>query len=142
MIKYEWFKLKGTNASTQNIIIDSGTTMMIFPHHFYNRLESAVRKVVKLERFHDHTDSYNLCYNTTSKQPNFPIITAHFSGADVKLYSINTFVPFYKGVMCFAFRGSRYDISIFGNLQQLNFLIGYDLNRQIVSFKPSDCTKL
>ncbi|CAK8535611.1 unnamed protein product [Lathyrus sativus] len=143
-ITYEGFKHKGINASTHNIIIDSGTTVTIFPQHFYNRLESAVRKVVKLKRFQDDTGSYNLCYNTTSKQPNFPVITAHFSGADVKLYSNNTFAPFpfYEGVKCFAFRGSRYGAGIFGSLQQMNFLIGYDLNKQIVSFKPTDCTKL
>ncbi|XP_058777075.1 aspartic proteinase CDR1-like [Vicia villosa] len=140
-IKYRGFKREGTNASTHNIIIDSGTTVSVLPHHFYNRLESAVKKVVKLKRFQDDTDSYKLCYNTTSKQPNFPQITAHFKGADVKLDSKGTFDYLYEGVKCFAFRPRKDGLGLFGNHAQINYLVGYDLNKNIISFKHTDCSK-
>ncbi|XP_058777083.1 aspartic proteinase CDR1-like [Vicia villosa] len=84
-IKYRGFKPKGTNASTQNVVIDTGTPVTMLPRYFCHRLESVVKKVVKLKRFQDDTGTYNLCYNTTSQQSNFPIITVHFSGAYIKL---------------------------------------------------------
>ncbi|CAK8535612.1 unnamed protein product [Lathyrus sativus] len=140
-IKYKGFKREGTNASTHNIIIDSGTTVTILPRHFFNRLKSAVKKLVKLERFQDNSGSYSLCYNTTSKQPNFPVITAHFSGADVKLDSNGAFASILEGVKCFAFRPNNYGLGLFGCKAQMNHLIGYDLKKNIVSFKPTDCTK-
>ncbi|CAL5199723.1 unnamed protein product [Lathyrus oleraceus] len=138
-IKYKGFKREGTNASTHNIIIDSGTTVSILPHHFYYRLESAVKKVVKLERFQVREDPSSLCYNTTSKQEKLPQITTHFKGADVKLDSHGAFYSLYEGVECFAFRPFKNGLGIFGNMAQINYLIGYDLNKNIVSFKPTDC---
>jgi hypothetical protein len=42
--------------------------------------------------------------------------------------------------MCFSFlpRQSRV---IFGSFSQHNLLVGYDLQKNIMSFKPTDCTK-
>ncbi|CAI8611781.1 unnamed protein product [Vicia faba] len=138
-IKYRGFKREGTNASTHNIVIDSGTNVCILPHRVYYKMESAMKKVVKLPRFQDDTDTFRLCYNTTSKQ-NFPPITAHFKGADVKLDSKGAFYSLYKGVECFAFIPHKNGLGLFGNMAQVNYLVGYDLNKNIVSFKSSDCT--
>jgi len=33
------------------------------------------------------------------------------------------------------------DPGVYGNYAQSNYLIGFDLDRQVVSFKPTDCTK-
>jgi hypothetical protein len=140
-IKYKGFKREGTNIPTKTIVIDSGTVGTFLPHKFYTKLESVVAKAVKLERVQDHTSGSNLCYNTTSKRSNFPVIIAHFRGADVKLDSKGTFFPIKEGIECFAFRPSYYGNAIFGNLAQNNFLVGYDLKNNIISFKPTDCTK-
>jgi hypothetical protein len=86
-IRFDGSKREGTNVSTQTIVIDSGTTVTILPHQFYTMLESVVVEAVKLDRVIDRTSSFNLCYNVTSKQSNFPVITVHFSGTDVKLDS-------------------------------------------------------
>ncbi|KAL5056770.1 hypothetical protein RYX36_028374 [Vicia faba] len=116
-IKYRGFKREGTNASTHNIIIDSGTNVCILPHRVYYKMESAMKKVVKLPCFQDDTDTFRLCYNTTSKQ-NFPPITAHFKGADVKLDSKGAFYSLYKGVECFAFIPFKNGLGLFGNMAQ------------------------
>ncbi|XP_058777097.1 aspartic proteinase CDR1-like [Vicia villosa] len=141
-IKYKGFKREGTNASTNNIIIDSGTPVSLLPRHVFHKLESAVKKVIKLERFQDPTDSFSLCYNTTSKKLNFPVITAHFSGADVKLDPKGVFSTIFKGIECFAFRPHNNGLGLFGSMAQMNHLIGHDLKRNIVSFKPTDCSFL
>lgn len=122
-----------------NIIIDSGTTLTFLPYDVYFKLESTLANVVQLERVEDPTNRLNLCFSTTSGKLEVPVITAHFSGADVRLNAFNTFVQVDDDVVCLAFTHTQ-GIGLFGNLAQQNFLIGYDLQKNIVSFKPTDCT--
>ena len=94
-----------------------------------------------------------LCYKTEINNQNGPILTVHFEGADVELKPIQTFnQPLKKyEYYCFgitntansvlAYMGDHYQ-GIFGNYVQANFLIGFDLETRMVSFKPTDCTKL
>ncbi|WJX66322.1 hypothetical protein P8452_50889 [Trifolium repens] len=124
-----------------NIIIDSGTTLTLLPSDVYTNLESAVVESVKLERVDDPNQTFGLCYSVTSDGYDFPLITAHFKGADVKLHSMSTFVPIADGIVCLAFTSSQIG-AIFGNLAQQNLLVGYDLKQKTVSFKPMDCTKV
>lgn len=125
-----------------NIIIDSGTTLTMLPEKFYVKVESAVIKAIKgLKRVHD-PDLLPLCYKT--KRDNFraPVITMHFINADVKLHEINSFVRVSENVVCFAFNYAKdFPYSIYGNLAQANFLVGYDLEKKIVSLRRADCTK-
>ncbi|GAU33143.1 hypothetical protein TSUD_363440 [Trifolium subterraneum] len=124
-----------------NIIIDSGTTLTLLPDDVYTNLESAVVEQVKLDRVDDPNQIFSLCYSITSDDYDFPLITAHFKGADVQLHSISTFVKVGDGIVCFAFQSSKIG-TIFGNLAQQNLLAGYDLQQNIVSFKATDCSKL
>jgi len=134
----------GNSSSTSfeegNIIIDSGTTLFHLPNDIYSKLESEVAAAIKLDRVADPTKQLNLCYRGSFHDLNAPVIMAHFEGADVKLNAVNSFVEVEEGVICLAFSSS--DIgSIFGNLAQINLLVGYDLEKKRVSFKPTDCTK-
>lgn len=135
-IEYE-----GSN-STKNIILDTGTTFTLLPKQFHTNLESTVAEVIKQERVEDPNKLFTLCYNTTLNQPNFPEIIVHFSGANITLNSHNTFVPMDNGIVCFPFLPSPSpDFVLFGNFVQHNLLVGYDLKKDIVSFKPTDCSK-
>ncbi|KAJ0502620.1 putative nepenthesin [Helianthus annuus] len=96
-----------------NIIIDSGTSLTLLPESFYNRVQSA----------------------------DLPVMVAHFNGADLELDPINTFVQLSKDSICLAFAPVD-GVVIFGNLAQMNFLVGYDLYKKTVSFKRTDCVKL
>ncbi|GAU37939.1 hypothetical protein TSUD_269540 [Trifolium subterraneum] len=101
-----------------NIFIDSGTIYTILPSDVYANLESAMLELVKLKRVDDPNHTLNLCYNVTSDEYDFPLITAHFKGADVKLHSISTFVPIADDIVCFAFFSSDQIDPLFGNLAQ------------------------
>ncbi|XP_073220665.1 aspartic proteinase CDR1-like [Cicer arietinum] len=139
-IKFGGSNFGKTNGTTHEIAIDSGTPITILPEPVYIQLRTAVAKVVKLKPVDFPSIPLSLCYNTTLKQLNFPTITAHFSGADVKLDSNSTFIPLREGLKCFSFIQSQ-GFAIFGNILQHNLLVGYDLKNNIVSFKPTDCTK-
>lgn len=133
-------------SSAENIIIDSGTTFTYLPNDFYNKLESIVADIVSLKRvaypYPGHYLKSSLCFEGSLDTLKVPVITAHFRGADVTLNSFHTFRPMNNRVVCFSFASSKdFGINIFGNMAQQNFLVGYDLQKKIVSFKPTDCTK-
>ncbi|XVF30627.1 hypothetical protein REPUB_Repub16aG0074900 [Reevesia pubescens] len=120
-----------------NIIIDSGTTLTLVPEDFYSEVESALYSHINATRVNG-PEGLNLCYDA-STDFDVPDITVHFTDADVKLKPLNTFVLVSDGVACFTFSPSQY--AIYGNLAQMNFLVGYDSIKQTVSFKPTDCSK-
>ncbi|OAY41833.1 aspartic proteinase CDR1 [Manihot esculenta] len=126
-------------ASDGNIIIDSGTTLTLVPQDFYSELESAVESASNGRRVQDPTSTLSLCY-AADNNLEVPVLTAHFSGADVELKTINTFIQVSEGVVCLAFIAND-SIAIFGYIAQLNHLVGYDIQENTVSFKPTDCTK-
>ncbi|KAL3815184.1 hypothetical protein ACJIZ3_016452 [Penstemon smallii] len=122
-----------------NIIIDSGTTLTFLPTEFYNQVITAVKRQVKSIQVSDPQGLLNLCYLPTGNVE-VPEITVHFKGADVKLKSVNTFVKTSETSLCLAFAPAS-NLAIYGNLAQMNFLIGYDLEKKTVSFKPTNCSK-
>ncbi|KAF1898849.1 hypothetical protein Lal_00018969 [Lupinus albus] len=124
-----------------NIIIDSGTTLTLFPRDVYSSLELAVADVVELERTRDTSKLLSLCYKTPPGQKAvlLLVITTHFKGANIQLKALNTFVQVSKDVICFAFTLTNQVVSIFGNLAQLNFVVNHYLQKKTLSFKPTDC---
>ncbi|KAM7512300.1 hypothetical protein LguiB_011175 [Lonicera macranthoides] len=122
-----------------NMIIDSGTILSYFGTYFLMDIDREVKKAINAKPVEDPLKILNVCYRTQDNIT-IPTITVHFRGADVKLNAENTFVKTSKDVMCLAF-GREDRISIFGNLAQINFMVGYNLEKNTISFKPTDCTK-
>ncbi|XP_010244230.1 PREDICTED: aspartic proteinase CDR1-like [Nelumbo nucifera] len=132
--------LKSSNDVEEgNIIIDSGTTLTMIPPDFYEEVESAVKSAIDLEPVPDPHRLLTLCYRT-AQDFDVPPITVHFTGADVVLKPINTFVKLEEDLVCFVMIPSN-DLAIFGNLSQMNFLVGYDSVDKKVTFMPADCSK-
>ncbi|KDP39596.1 hypothetical protein JCGZ_02616 [Jatropha curcas] len=130
---------KCVSSGDGNIILDIGTTITYLPYRFYDRLESRVRESIDLNPVRDPTQQLGLCYRAATHF-RIPVITMHFANASVELDSLNTFIRVSEGVVCFAFAPTDDDIAVYGNWQQMNFLIGYELNRKRVSFKRTDCS--
>ncbi|CAM8990919.1 unnamed protein product [Rhodiola kirilowii] len=126
----------GDVAEKGNIIIDSGTTLLILPDDFYASVEAELEKQVDAKRVDNPSQQPNLCFDAAEFKA--PEIEVNFEGANVKLNDYNAWVAVADDVVCFAAAGS--DIGIYGNLAQMNFLVGYDKQRMKVSFKPADCT--
>nr|POE58312.1 putative aspartic protease [Quercus suber] len=130
---------KAVASNEGNIVIDSGTTLTLLPPEFHEDLVSAVEKAIDAERVSDPRGVLSLCFRSKD-EIDIPIITAHFTGADVMLKPINTFARMDDDLVCFTMIPSG-SVAIFGNLAQINFLVGYDLKAKKVSFLPADCTK-
>ncbi|KAI4370876.1 hypothetical protein MLD38_019176 [Melastoma candidum] len=128
----------GLGSGEGNIIIDSGTTLTYLPADLYDQIEPAVSAAIRLPKAQDPSGYFNLCYRSSGVFRSAPSITVHFTGADVKLNWYNAFVEVAEGVTCFSLVPSN-DLSIYGNLAQMNFLIGYDIAAGQLSLKPADC---
>jgi len=128
-----------TGSGEGNMVIDSGSTLTLLPYDMYTKFESAVKAAIKLVPYVIPTPQLNICYKGGFHNLNAPVMVAHFEGADVQLNAVNTFVEVGGGLICLAV--STGSIPIFGNVAQINLLVGYDLEKKIVSFKPTDCSK-
>ncbi|KAL3832869.1 hypothetical protein ACJIZ3_007605 [Penstemon smallii] len=122
-----------------NIIIDSGTTLTYLSTELYYQVITALKSQMKSRPIRDPLGLLKLCFRSIARV-NVPEITFHFKGADVKLKPINTFIETTRRSICLAFAPASI-VSIFGNLAQANFLVGYDLEKKTVSFKPTDCSR-
>ncbi|KAK4261563.1 hypothetical protein QN277_004542 [Acacia crassicarpa] len=129
------------DGSEGNIIIDSGTTLTYLPSEFYSDLELEVEKAISAKKVDQSNLGLRLCY-AYSDDLEIPDLTARFfKGGDVKLSSSNSFVRVDEETVCFSFTDGGSDVSIYGSLVQTNFLVGYDLDAETVTFLPKDCTK-
>ncbi|WVZ10181.1 hypothetical protein V8G54_014711 [Vigna mungo] len=122
-----------------NIMIDSGTPATYLPQELYDRLVEELKVQSSLLPIdYDPDLDTQLCYRSDTNLEGPPLI-AHFEGADVPLMPIQTFIAPKDGVFCFAMAGTTDGEYIFGNFAQSNILIGFDLDKKLVSFKPTDC---
>ncbi|KAE9621355.1 hypothetical protein Lal_00016947 [Lupinus albus] len=129
------------SSSKGNIIIDSGVTISYLPQKFHQQLFDEVKKQVPMDPITDDPQIGNrLCYR---RQTNLqePIITTHFEGADIQLTPIQTFYQANDGVFCFGIESIDSNLGFYGNHLQTNYFVGFDLEREVVSFKATDCTK-
>ncbi|KAK1374760.1 aspartic proteinase CDR1-like [Heracleum sosnowskyi] len=127
-----------------NIIIDSGTTITFVPSEFYQQLEDEFKSSLSLTPIETQGSVFSLCYEKEDGyEDKVPTVTFHFTGADVELGVSNTLLEVQEGVICLSMVPATDELgAIFGNLQQMNYLVGYDLVSKTVSFKKSDCTQL
>nr|POE58724.1 putative aspartic protease [Quercus suber] len=88
------------DSSEGNIIIDSGT---ILQSNLYPSFESAVKAEIDLAPTEDPSGVLSLCYESSSDDFSGPSITAHFTGADVKLSTSTTFIRVDEQVVFLAF---------------------------------------
>ncbi|XP_027916007.1 probable aspartic protease At2g35615 [Vigna unguiculata] len=130
---------KQEDVTEGNVRIDSGTTFTFLPPALYNGLVSALDKTIRHPKVADPHGVLKHCYEIGEPDKIvFPFITAHFKGGDVKLKAINTFYWVADHVVCLSMLPG--EEGFFGNIAQLNFWVGYDLQAGTVSFKPADCS--
>lgn len=128
---------RGQESQEGNIIIDSGTTLTYLPRKLFRQVANAITRQVKLERIHDPAGILDVCFYTMD-DAEVPEFIMHFKGGDVKLMANNAFVRTTELSICLAF-SSAFEIAIYGNIAQSNFWVGYDLEKKMVSFKPTKC---
>ncbi|XP_058203507.1 aspartic proteinase nepenthesin-1-like [Rhododendron vialii] len=128
------------------LIIDSGTTITQLAESAYTHVKEEFKYQVKLPVV-DALDStgLDLCFqlpSDPSDRVEIPSLVFHFTHADLDLPTENYMLPNSSlGVTCLAMLGSGDTSSIYGNIQQQNFLVVHDLYKETLSFMPTECDK-
>ncbi|URE42758.1 aspartic proteinase [Musa troglodytarum] len=132
-----------SDTFANKILIDSGTTFTVLPPAALDLVKQELRSVVDLPPAND-IPWFDPCFRLKSSEvPQLPDMTFHFSGADMVLPMRNyMLVDTEAGVMCLAMNPSSVPMSIFGNFQQQDMHILYDVAGKSLSFAPAQCDKL
>ncbi|KAG4195946.1 hypothetical protein ERO13_A06G140600v2 [Gossypium hirsutum] len=138
------------------MLIDSGTTYTHLPEPFYSQLLSMLQPMIAYPRATDveRRTGFDLCYevpcpnNRFTNDP-FPSITFHFmNNVSLVLPQANYFYAMSAptnstGVKCLLFQSmddSSYGpAGVFGNFQQQDVKVVYDLEKERIGFQPMDC---
>ncbi|KAE8720633.1 Detected protein of unknown function [Hibiscus syriacus] len=122
-----------------NVLTDSGTTLTYLEQDLYNGLEAMVKDGIGEEPVQHHSGMSGLCFKT-GDNINVPEMVFHFTGADLRLKSVNTFEDD-GNLACMLIFPTFENLSVFGNHAQINFQVEYDLLKRTVSFAPTDCAQ-
>lgn len=121
-----------------NMIIDSGSALTYLPRACYLELESEISKRIKLERIPDPQEMLSLCYRTTLPEVETPMVKVHFLGGSLELGPRNLFIKVSEDVACFGFVPQHHSLSVYGSIAQADFLVGYDIKNNVLSFKRTE----
>ncbi|XP_050383787.1 aspartic proteinase CDR1-like [Argentina anserina] len=140
------FDSNGTTARKGNFLIDSGTPYPRLPIGYFDKMVTQLQKAVPLGSYVKLDKASGLrsvCFNTT--QPvNFPLMAFHYEGGG-KVPLIGEFISTPDaeegGKHCFILNGDDKEIGFIGGLMQIDFLVGFDLDKNVVSFKPTNCVE-
>ncbi|CAM6089609.1 unnamed protein product [Calypogeia fissa] len=122
-------------------IIDTGTTLTQLYSETYGILKNAISGLITYPFTTGYTD-FDLCYNIAGvTSPVFPKVVFQFANLDVPMPSDNVFllVDTAGTDYCMFIVDAGPGLSIFGNVQQQNFNVVYDLVNARVGFTPTKC---
>ncbi|KAF9608431.1 hypothetical protein IFM89_009797 [Coptis chinensis] len=126
------------------LIIDSGTTITYLEDRSFKLVKKAFVAQMKLPVADAGSTGLDLCFSVSSDASDVyvPKLIFHFDGADLDLPGENYVIgDSSMGLLCLAMGGSS-GMSIFGNVQQQNMLVLHDLDKQTMSFTPTNCNQL
>ncbi|CAN6347643.1 unnamed protein product [Urochloa humidicola] len=133
-----------TTPGVSSIVFDSGTTLTCLTEPAYTKAKKAVLSQTKLTRAMGR-DEFHVCYNKPGNgsllAEAVPSMVLHFEGAELTVPVPNYFVDVGGGVVCWVVERST-DLSIIGNIMQMDFHVLHDVDNSMLSFQPANCDSL
>ncbi|KAL5727828.1 saccharopepsin [Ranunculus cassubicifolius] len=128
---------------TGGVFIDSGVTITHLQQIGYDAVKKAFLAQVNLTVADSTNVGLDLCFSLPSDAFNVivPKLIFHFDGADLDLPIENYMIIFENGLLCLAM-GESSGASVFGNVQQQNMLITYNLEKKTLSFAAHQCDQV
>lgn len=129
---------------TGGVIIDSGTTITYLEQSGFDLVKKEFTSRINLPVDDSGATGLDVCFRlpADSKDVEVPKLVFHFKDADLELPGENYMIgDSTMGVLCLAM-GASSGMSIFGNIQQQNMLVTYDIGKETASFTPTQCDNL
>ncbi|KAJ0552777.1 putative nepenthesin [Helianthus annuus] len=139
-----------TEIAKSKMVIDSGTTFTYLEKSIVDMISNEFMSQTNLNMSgSDNVTKYGLenCFNYQGyDNVEFPKVVFHFEGANWELKKDNYIYQKEGGEEgCLAFKSNDQEndkSSIFGNIQQQNMIVSYDLDNNYLSFMPKDCNQV
>lgn len=132
------------DGGSGGMIIDSGTTITYLEENAFVSLKKEFISQTKLPVDDSSSTGLDVCFSLPlgKTQVEIPKLVFHFEGGDLELPGENYMIADSNlGVACLAM-GASNGMSIFGNVQQQNILVNYDLQKETITFVPTQCNNL
>ncbi|CAM6112348.1 unnamed protein product [Calypogeia fissa] len=129
------------SSGNGGFIFDSGTTITQLQMGAYTPLLNKVKSLIDYTTVDGSSDNLDACYHPGVASPSWPTVTFQFGGVDAVLPGDNLFLLMDNdGNYCMAIQGSPFAFGIYGNVQQQNFNIKYDIGGNQVGISgPTTC---
>ncbi|KAK9059121.1 hypothetical protein SSX86_021740 [Deinandra increscens subsp. villosa] len=122
-----------------NMAVDFSTTDTLLPKKIHDRFYSSLVKAIDgVVGYDDTLAPRSICYKELNLD-RVPVVTFKFVGGDVKVPPENMFEYVGKGLSCLTIFGIDDSLGWFGSLFQRNLMVGLDLVKEKVYFKPTNC---
>ncbi|KAG6537007.1 aspartic proteinase nepenthesin-1-like [Zingiber officinale] len=132
-----------TSNGTGGLVIDSGTTVTMLVDPAYAELKRAFESQMNLSAADGSAYGYDICFAYGGEAVQVPRLVFHFEGADMDLPPENYIVvDSGAALLCVVVVRSNLTLSIFGNFQQQNMHVLYDLAGGTLSFEAAQCDQL
>ncbi|ONI28413.1 hypothetical protein PRUPE_1G141200 [Prunus persica] len=127
--------------SIGGFVFDSGTTYTMLRSEAYDVFVTALHKAIRLLQRRDPMEWFEKCFEGSFQDLDSagPDVTFFFYGVQVMLTKQTTYIEVEQVLWCLAIIRSNEKLSTFGNIQQRNYFVGYDVEQGVVSFAPVDC---
>ncbi|KAL4294987.1 hypothetical protein HN51_045853 [Arachis hypogaea] len=133
------------NNGSGGLIIDSGTTITYIEENAFDALKKEFVSQMDLPVDNSGSTGLDVCFSLESATGRIevPKLVFHFRGGDLELPAENYMIGDVNlGVACLAMGSSSTGMSIFGNVQQQNLLVNHDLQKETITFVPTQCDQV
>ncbi|PWA45254.1 aspartic peptidase A1 family [Artemisia annua] len=129
------------------MIIDSGTTFTYLEERIVDMIYNEFINQTKLEKLSSsYYKELKHCFKPPNKNNIIPNLVFHFEGANWELprenYIYQKKEAMAKACLAFIANTKSDKLSIFGNMQQQNMMVLYNLDSNNLSFGPAKCHEL
>lgn len=133
------------NDGSGGVVIDSGTTITYLEQSAFEALKKEFISQTNLTADTSGSAGLDLCFTLPPGPSQVKIpskLVFHFTNADLELGTENYIVGISNSSLICLAMGASSGISIFGNIQQQNLLVNYDLEKETISFGHTNCDAL
>ncbi|XP_076949332.1 aspartic proteinase CDR1-like [Bidens hawaiensis] len=120
------------------MIVDFESALTALPEDMYSSFAYIITRVIDGKRVTGPLGYDQICYKDLNVD-SVPIVTLRFDGGDIEVSPVNLFMEVQKGVSCMIIISTE-DMGMLGNLVQRNLMVGFDLVKRKIYFKPTDCS--
>ncbi|XP_031500814.1 aspartic proteinase nepenthesin-1-like [Nymphaea colorata] len=125
------------------VVVDSGSTFTGLAEEAYSLLKAAFIQEIGKPSVNTTSLDMETCFQGLPDSISIPTLTFHFEGGDLQVPAENYIaVDSVKQLSCLAILPTPANVNLIGATTMQNFLVSFDLGRNMITFTPTQCSTL